>query len=265
MDNLNLREIVMKSTEEYQKYVNEFTDNLLNDYRHNIKEYTYDVYSVTDDSPFLKDKLVLVDVDDALYEMNNGNFLSVLFIFNVINKLINNNIEVNDLNDYIFDPSNPEEFNCILDTIYVDFIEVEGIKNDIFNAISNLAKISGKFTSGTINLRDIYMLQKKDEDFREMLNFSVDENESFASMIKDIKENSNKIENVLKTKDSCYRPLIASGAGFNMKQASQVFNLIGPKPNIFGNLHDKAILTNFLNGLRDQTDFFINADNCRKA
>ena len=255
MQNVNLRGIVELSKEEYSNYVNDYLETLLQDYRTNIRPFSYDDIEKITNTPFLKDKEITIDCDGSLYEMTNGNFLSVLLIFSIINELHNKGIVIEDLNDYIFDPTNPEEFNCVLDNIYVDFIEVEGIKNDIFRVISNLAKVSGKFTSGTINLRDIYMLRKQDEEFKEMLNFSVDENESFASMIKDIKNNLNKIETKLMTKDTCYRPLIESGSGFNMKQASQVFNLIGPKPDIFGNLHEKAILTNFVNGLRNDEYF----------
>ena len=265
METIKLRSLIELSTKEYDNYVSDFLDKLVKDYRSNIRPYTYDNIEKIKDSIFLKDKIIEIDCDGVLYEMTNGNFLSALLIFSILNDLNNDGIEIEDLNDYIFDPSNPEDFNCILDLIYNDFIEVEGIKNRLFNIISNLAKVSARFTSGTISLRDICILKKNDKEFNDMLHFSVNENESFASMIKQIKGNLSKMENKLKTKDTCYRPLITSGAGFNMKQASQVFNLIGPKPDIFGNLHDKAILTNFVNGLRNETDFFINADNCRKA
>ena len=110
------------------------------------------------------------------------------------------------------------------------------------------------------------MSTKNNPEFSEVLNFNIsDENESFATMIDEISVNREKLQHFLENTDSCYRPMILSGSGFNFKQASQIFNLIGPKPDIFGNIHKHPILTNFLNGLTCVDDFYVNADNCRKA
>lgn len=261
---INLRKMIVMEKYAYNRFVDKYTGKLLDDYRNNIREYTYSSMDKVV-SPFLKDKLVTIDCDGELYEATNGNALSIIVLLTTINKLHNRGYEIGDLNDYMFDPSLPSSFESSLDEIYSKFILYPDIKNIVFEAISQLAKISAMFVSGTMSLRDIYMLKKNNSDFAEILDFNVSENESFATMINQINVNSDKLQKFLTEKDSCFRPMILSKSGFNFKQASQIFNLIGPKPDVFGNIHNHPILTNFLNGLISVADYYVNADNCRKA
>lgn len=265
---LNLRKLVNLDKKSYNKLVDNFTQILLDDYRGTIRKFTYKKIENQEDlkSPFLKDKICTINCDDEEYECTYGNALSICVIFTTLNKLNNRGISIpDDLNDFIFDTSMPSCFENAMDEIYMSFIDYPEIKNVIFESISQLAKISGYFVSGTINLRDIYMLRKLNPEFEKILKFNVDRNETFSKMISDINENKDKLQEFLTSTDSCFRPMILSGSGFNFKQASQIFNLIGPKPDTFGNIHKHPILTNFLNGLTCRDDFYVNCDNCRKA
>ena len=262
---IDLRRMINLKEEFYQKFITNYTNIVLANYRGTVKTYTYTKIDQVKSSPFLKDKIITMVCDGDEYEGTHGNVLSVLILFTTLNKLVNANVEVEDINDYIFDSAFPASFENALDNIYSNFIEVEDIKNIIFTVMSKLAKLSAMFVSGTMSLRDIYQLRKHNPEFEEILNFSVSESSSFASMIQQINDNKDKLQEFLTSTDSAYRPMILSNCGFNFKQASQIFNLIGPKPDVFGNIHTHAILTNFLNGLESVDDFYVNADNCRKA
>lgn len=261
---IDLRKMAVMEKHAYNRFVDNYTAILLDDYRNTIREYTYGPMENVI-SPFLKDQIMTIECDGELYEATHGNALSIIVLLTTVNKLHNRGCDIGNLNDYMFDPSLPSSFESALDEIYARFILYPDIKNIIFEAISQLAKISAMFVSGTISLRDIYMLKKKNPEFAKILKFNVNEHDSFATMIQQINENADKLQEFLTEMDSSYRPMILSKSGFNFRQASQIFNLIGPKPDVFGNIHSHPILTNFLNGLRCVEDFYVNADNCRKA
>lgn len=267
MKEYNLEELVALDVKSYNKYMKNLEDILVEDYKKGLKTFTYKkVPEEGLSSTFLKDEEVLLCIGEEKYTATKGNLLSVLIVFGTLNKLYNNGVDIGDLNQFIFDPSDPEDFNTALDEIYDSFILEDNIKNIIFESMSKLAKVAAKFVSGTISLRDIYMLQKENPEFKDLINFQIeDTDESFASMIDDINTNRDKLKKLLVSTDSSYRSMILSGSGFNFKQASQIFNMIGPKPDVFGNIHKHAIMTNFLNGLQSVDDFYVNADNCKKA
>lgn len=262
---IDLIKMILLDKKPYNKFVNNFTDILLKDYRTTIRHFTYKKMDTVIESPFLKDKMVKLKTEHHEYECTYGNALSIIILFTTLNKIINRGGEVENLDDFIFDPSQSYLFEDAMDLIYENYISFPDIKNIIFESMSQLAKVSAKFVSGTISLRDIYLIRKNNPEFEQILNFSVKENESFSTMIEHINNNRVILKELLTSIDSSYRPMILSGSGFNFKQASQIFNFIGPKPDIFGNIHKHPILTNFLNGLRNVDDYYVNADNCRKA
>jgi len=65
--------------------------------------------------------------------------------------------------------------------------------------------------------------------------------------------------------DNNFKNFITSGAGVNSKQLGQVLGYIGLKPDLKEKIIPKSIDTNFCMGLRNVTDFYINAVGCLKA
>lgn len=65
--------------------------------------------------------------------------------------------------------------------------------------------------------------------------------------------------------DNYFKNFITSGAGVNAKQLGQVLGYIGLKPDLKEKIIPKSIDTNFCMGLRNVTDFYINAVGCLKA
>lgn len=263
---IDLDDIVINySIKEYNKYYNNLLNKLLKNFKSTIR---YPIYKEEEliKSPYLKDAIITVNFKYNSYDMTYGNLLSLLIIFKLLNKLINENqIELDTVEDYIFEPDNPNSFNEVLDILYYDLIDIDNIKELIFDRISELSKISGYFVSGTVNLYDICKLRKNSKEFKDITNFKLDTTLSKAEQISSINKNRSKLEEILKEMDTCYRPLIKSKAGINMKQLSQIINCIGPKPDTFGNIFPDSIESNFVNGLRNRMDFFINADNARKS
>ena len=261
---LNIEKLIRSKKETYNKYYNNLMNELIENYKNNIRNFTFEDES-TIESNYKKDKILQVNFYNGQYEMTYGNLLSLLIIFKIFNIMYNDGIKIDNIENYVFDPSDTECFNLALDAIYIDYIDIDNIKELIFDRMSELAKVSGYFTSGTISLYDICKLKEKDKEMDKILNFKINEKDQPSKQIKDIKNNLKKLEEKLTVKDNSYRSLIKSGAGINMKQLSQVLNCIGPKPDTFGNLFPDPINTNFVNGLRNSQDFFINADNARKA
>lgn len=72
-------------------------------------------------------------------------------------------------------------------------------------------------------------------------------------------------ECIVNDDDNNFKNFITSGAGVNAKQLGQVFGYIGLKPDLKEKIIPRPIDTNFVMGLRDIVDYYINAVGCLKA
>lgn len=273
-DFYNLDEIISLPVKSYNKLVSDIKNEILENFKKTVRGYSYDYIKENyDNITYIKDEIVKISCSEGEeeFDLTYGNLLTILTVFKIINFVINDDPENYDYLkeyyiDFLFDASNTSEINQYYDIIYNELIDYDGIKNIIFENLSELTALSSKFVNGTISLYSICKMYSNVEEFRNALNYKVDKySEDIPGMIKAIKKNINVIEDLMVSIDSEYRTMILSGSGFNMKQASQIFNVVGPKPDIFGNIHPIAITSNYLNGLKSVAEYFINADGARKA
>lgn len=167
---------------------------------------------------------------------------------------------------------------------YFDFcIDYFGIQlNNIDNIGEILVDIIDRLNSITCEMN------KKFGPTFDLLTFIelADRNKEFAKILYEpgsfIKENNGKVSpeeivkhthQIIKDVQRCiieddqnyFKNFITSGAGVNAKQLGQVVGYIGLKPDLKEKIIPKPIDTNFCLGLRNITDFYINAVGCLKA
>jgi hypothetical protein len=61
------------------------------------------------------------------------------------------------------------------------------------------------------------------------------------------------------------RPFMMAGDNVNMGQMSQCIVSIGPRSDIYGNISPVIVNTNFVRGLRNVSDYYLESYSCRKA
>ena len=167
---------------------------------------------------------------------------------------------------------------------YFDFcIDYFGIQlNNIDNIGEVLVDIIDRLNSITCEMN------KKFGPTFDLLTFIelADRNKEFAKILYEpgsfIKENNGKVSpeeivkhthQIIKDVQRCiieddqnyFKNFITSGAGVNAKQLGQVVGYIGLKPDLKEKIIPKPIDTNFCLGLRNITDYYINAVGCLKA
>lgn len=184
-----------------------------------------------------------------------------------------NHVEINT--KYVIDTSsmNNDIIAEYLDMVIDDFITEENqleLNDSVGNIIEELRGISLDFNSiigNTINLYDKIQLAKQCPEYNDLIHTKLDEeNMSMVEIENEMKERTSRLYDILENNDNCFRDYIASHEGINKDQLCQFEVVIGPKPDIKGNVFPKIINSNFLvGGLQSASDYFIDASGGRKA
>jgi hypothetical protein len=158
-----------------------------------------------------------------------------------------------------------------LDDTILEFTKQDGDISElslfISKALSRAASYSwniNHFRGNTINIYDLIKLMQENPDLREIINFESNENLQFAEIESSVEEQTKKLVKILRSKDvdSCFKNIIPS---VSIKQFQQVFVNISLKPDLYGIIISKPINTSFFRGMRNSTDYYINAQGARKA
>ena len=137
--------------------------------------------------------------------------------------------------------------------------------------IKSLSTISVNFgimIGNTINMRDIIDLANKYPQFNEILHTHYDEDNlpSFQEIEKDIMARNEIMAQIIKgDESSALRPFLKAGGNVNLGQMSQCLVSIGPRSDIYGNIAPVIVNTNFVLGLRNVSDYYLESYSQRKA
>ncbi|QXN67874.1 DNA-directed RNA polymerase subunit beta' [Listeria phage LPJP1] len=166
-------------------------------------------------------------------------------------------------------------YDKIINKIYnydISDEKIKLIKKDIAWSVDELSIFSTQnvlYQSGvTYSLFDIIDIMDRNEEFKKTLEFELDPElkDDIGTNNQKIAENKDKMIQIIKEdKDNITRDLIMSGAGINIKQFNQNFGLIGYKPDLYGKVITTPINSSFVRGIKNVTEFFIDAVGGRKA
>jgi hypothetical protein len=260
LEQFNLNEILL--SQNYELIKEEIKNSIITNMSETRANYSNDYEPAKNN--FLKDELVEVIIEDSVYEMTYGNFLTLLILskpFNVFKKPLPEGI--------LFDLSNLNEYRDYYTKLLEIFNYSNKIKEIIKDIISELAILSGDINvtyGNTVSIKALIDLGRNVERFRELLHFKLPKNKAieFDEIESIINSNLKEIMKIISETDNMMKYYARSGAGVNAKQFGQVLSLIGSKPDLFGNIIPYPINTSFLRGLSVR-DFYINALGARKA
>lgn len=253
--------------------------NLTNEEYH--EKIDFEISKLKDDITLRKEKCKITFSDNITKIISFGNYISYLIIFEPFNVFQE---EISD--DFII---NIKDINCIekyFDKIIEKFVlsdeyfdkekdmkeSYNKVGSIIVNIINNLNKVTCIITKKfgpTFDLFDFIHLAKRNKEFAKiMYEPELDENQVFNAkeIVKHTNDTTDKIKEIIcNDKENTFKYFIESGSGVNMKQLGQIFGYVGLKPDLKEKIIPKPINTNFCNGLRNVTDFYINSVGCLKA
>lgn len=161
-----------------------------------------------------------------------------------------------------------------MDDIIAEFkhhVTIEELCKVCRHIIESLASISVNFClkiGNTINYRDIIDLANANPTFDEILHTHYDEENlpSTKFIEEDIAAKNDIMAGIIKdTNWSALNPFLCAGGNVNMGQMSQCLVSIGPRSDIYGNISPVIVNTNFIMGLRNVSDYYLESFSQRKA
>lgn len=220
----------------------------------------------------LKDEEVIITYTDKYRIIGNyGNYFTLL---NLISPFFKYDKEIDFELVKNFDYGNTDSFAKYFDKIILYFrntYEIE-IGSDIITMIDNLNLISYYLllymgiTMDLINI--VYCMIDHPEFYDIVVNCKIQdlENKTFEEIIEITTHKIDTIEEIIyNIPECCLNPFIRSGSGLNKQQLGQCFGYIGCKPDFYSSVLSVPIDTNFIMGLQNVTEFFINCVGARKS
>lgn len=161
------------------------------------------------------------------------------------------------------------------DNIITEFkeygITIKQMRKTIRHIIESLSSISVNFCTkigNTINMRDIIDLANENPRFDELIHTHYDEDNMppLQEVEKDIMMKNDEAAAIIRsTPHSAINPFLCAGGNVNLGQMSQCLICIGPRSDIYGNISPVIVNTNFIMGLRNVSDYYLESFSQRKA
>lgn len=150
------------------------------------------------------------------------------------------------------------------DTVEIDDLCV--CLSHIIESLAQIAKDFCKIIGNTIGLRDIIDLANRNPEFNEILHTQYADGTPISDIEKDISVRNMKMKDIIENDvQSNIRPFLKAGGNVNLGQMSQCLVCIGPRSDIYGNIPPVIINTNFVLGLRNVSDYYLESYACRKS
>jgi hypothetical protein len=224
------------------------------------------LFAYLDEDFSRRKEIVVVYIEDTRLEMKISKLvinLIVLEPFNIfkrkldLNFLFNNDFDTTSISLY---------FNRLID----EFSEEDygKLSTTISSIIENLSDLSGESNvkiGNTISLYSIIKLAERNPEVLELINTEIPAGLQFDEIEDLLKNRSSRLIEILSEEDTCFKDYFNAKTGIDKKQFGQVMVNVGLKPDLFGNVISDPIDTNYVRGLRDTNDFYINALGGRKA
>ena len=158
-------------------------------------------------------------------------------------------------------------FDSTFDALSNVVNDVNEITLKIQDVLERCAKYAWHFNlikGNTVNIFDILMAANEDKELMDILNFVSDENAQFSEIEDSVEVQAKRLIEILKSDkhNTCIRNMLSS---VSLKQFQQAFVNVSLKPDLYGKVIERPINTSFLRGMRNSTDYFINATGARKA
>jgi hypothetical protein len=243
---------------------------ILNELIHSDKNYndTIDeILSCIDDDFKFRNEEITVGFDSSDVTMKLSNFVSNLIVWKPFNYYKRNLAEC-----FIIDFT---KFNSNILAKYFNKIIIEFSNEDsqevnliIGSIIETLSDLSGEFNvrvGNTLNLYDLIQLSKRNEDFDKLIRFTIPDGMQFDEIEDLLALKNRELIQILSTEDNVLRNYVNSKTGINIKQLGQTMINIGLKPDLDGNIIPEPINTNYIQGLRNEDDYYTNGTGARKA
>lgn len=180
--------------------------------------------------------------------------------------------------EYLVNPTDINSYYSYFDKVIVNFIS-EGhgsydVSKSIAFIIDELSIFSSKYVltadGPSISLFDILRLSNENKEIDRLINFDkddIDPSLNYQQIINEIQNPNMKslIENIELDEENDYKTFLDSGTGINKIQLNEVLSFIGYKPDIRGDVVTNIIDTSFMRGLKDTTQFSIDAESSLNA
>lgn len=151
--------------------------------------------------------------------------------------------------------------------IFTGHVNVDNITTAFAKVIENTARQAwgiNLFVGNSVNLYDVFKLMNENAEIADILNFQSNENSQFSEIESSVEAQTERLVELLKS-DECDSYLKNMLGSISIKQFQQVFVNISLKPDLYGKIIERPINTSFFRGMRDSTDYYINATGARKA
>lgn len=180
--------------------------------------------------------------------------------------------------EYLVNPADVDEYYEYFDKVVVNFIHEGYDSNEVSQSIAFIIDELTIFSNEhilpldgpSISLYDIMRLANEDEEIAKLINFDkndIDPELNYQQIINEV-QNPNMFKLIDRIKDdeeNDYKTFLHSGTGINKIQLNEVLSFIGYKPDIRGDVVTEIIDTSFMRGLKDTTQFAIDAESSLNA
>lgn len=241
-------------------YLKEVCDDILDDIRDDFGNY--------------KDELILTYEGEEYILPQNAFLFALLYL--PIRYPLKRSLTLDDLL-VVEDPHKlNKELKEYLDLTLKEFLEEdhpdkemakELFLDNMSKVLSNVARVAWEINlikGNSFNIYDMIHLMAYSPKIRKILSYESATDKQYAAIEAGVSEKVKELIEILYSDevDTCYKNLLSS---VNTNQLGQVFVNISLKPDLFGRVIPEPINTSFFMGLRNSTDYFINAIGARKA
>lgn len=239
----------------YEKFLNTIIEESINNYSE-------------------RNKIIKFSYENKIKTVRKNNLITQLIL---LQPLIDLNIKIPDdfINPDLFSKFNsktiPDYYNKILNYILKqdnckEYIDNIGISfNKVIKKMDNISGIANILSGTTLTYFDLVKIYHENPKFKKIFNMKVPKNLEFNDIEKFINKQFEKLINILIDEDTCFKPYFIGNSGINPKQFKEVISKIGLKADIDSTIIPHVIETNYMKGLSNITDYFINAIIARKA
>lgn len=137
---------------------------------------------------------------------------------------------------------------------------------DVLNKLADVAAPCNVLVGNTISLNDFIILISKNPEARQLFRPDIPYGMQFNEIEQLFNECGKKLMDLfIKDKERELHPYCISGTGINVKQFTQMASFVGLKPDMKGGVIPVVIKDNFLYGLSNLQNYYINCVGTRKA
>ena len=137
--------------------------------------------------------------------------------------------------------------------------------SNLTERLTKLTELFAPISAPTLNLFDIAKFTERDANFRDLLDTTIDETKSFATIEKELVEDGKRLKKIiLQDGKSCLVPFIESGC-LNDQQLQQMFIAVGPRMSSSNIVMNHIMKRSYLNGLQNVGDLIAESEIAAKG